>query len=112
MNAISITTTLTCTGFYLLQVITIKTLVCFAWNTSQRGPRPPTGATLGAQPLYTHTQWVCMTKINDDEMRNAFRFRRAPRRTMQKNRIDAGVLEQLTAIGLGLTDDPRKEVSK
>jgi hypothetical protein len=48
-----------------------------------------------------------MAKINDDEMRNAFRFRRAPRRTIQKNKIDSGVLEQLTAIRLGLAEDVR-----
>jgi hypothetical protein len=48
-----------------------------------------------------------MTKINDDSMRNAFRFRRAPRRTIQKNQIDSGVLEQLTAIKLGLAEDVR-----
>ncbi len=53
-----------------------------------------------------------MTKINDDSMRNAFRFRRAPRRTIQKNQIDSGVLDQLTAIGLGLTDDPREKVRR
>jgi hypothetical protein len=41
-------------------------------------------------------------------MRNSFRFRRAARRTQQKNQIDSGVLEQLTAIKMGLTDDPRK----
>jgi hypothetical protein len=49
-----------------------------------------------------------MSKIQDDSMRNAFRFRRAARRTQQKNQIDSGVLEQLTAIKMGLTDDPRK----
>ncbi len=47
-----------------------------------------------------------MSKIQD--MRNDFRFRKAPRRTQQKNQIDSGVLDQLTAIRLGLTDDPRK----
>ena len=50
-----------------------------------------------------------MTKINDDKMRNAFRFRRAPRRTMPKNKIDSGVLEQLTAIRMGLAEDVRDE---
>jgi hypothetical protein len=48
-----------------------------------------------------------MSKIQD--MRNDFRFRKAPRRTQQKNTVDKGVLDQLTAISLGLTDDPRKE---
>ena len=43
-----------------------------------------------------------MTKIQD--MRNDFRFRRAPRRTMTKNKIDSGVLDQLKAIKLGLTE--------
>ncbi len=47
-----------------------------------------------------------MSKIQD--MRNDFRFRRAPRRTIQKNTVDSGVLDQLTAIRMGLTDDPRK----
>ena len=61
----------------------------------------------GPQCLYSGTQCSSMTKINSDEMRNAFRFRRAPRRTIQKNQIDSGVLEQLTAIKMGLTDDPR-----
>ena len=42
------------------------------------------------------------------ETRNAFRFRRVARRTQQKNTVDKGVLDQLTAISLGLTDDPRK----
>jgi hypothetical protein len=75
----------------------------------------PTGASApngchrrgGPQTLYSHTLWYNMTKINDDEMRNAFRFRRAPRRTIQKNKIDSGVLEQLTAIKLGLAEDVR-----
>ena len=48
-----------------------------------------------------------MSKINTDEMRNAFRFRRAPRRTIQKNKIDFGVLDQLKAIELGLAEDVR-----
>jgi len=48
-----------------------------------------------------------MTKIQD--MRNDFRFRRAARRTQTKNMVDKGVLDQLTAIRMGLTDDPRKE---
>jgi hypothetical protein len=47
-----------------------------------------------------------MSKIQD--MRNDFRFRRAPRRTIQKNQIDSGVLDQLTAIRLGLAEDVRK----
>lgn len=47
-----------------------------------------------------------MTTIQD--MRNDFRFRRAPRRTIQKNQIDSGVLDQLTAIRLGLAEDVRK----
>ena len=42
-------------------------------------------------------------------MRNDFRFRRAARRTQTKNMVDKGVLDQLTAIRMGLTDDPRKE---
>ena len=46
-----------------------------------------------------------MTKIQD--MRNDFRFRRAPRRTIQKNQVDSGVLDQLTAIRLGLAEDVR-----
>ncbi len=41
-------------------------------------------------------------------MRNAHRFRRVARRTIQKNQIDSGVLDQLTAIRMGLTDDPRQ----
>ena len=41
-------------------------------------------------------------------MRNDFRFRRAPRRTIQKNQVDSGVLDQLTAIRLGLAEDVRK----
>jgi len=45
-----------------------------------------------------------MTKINDDSMRNAFRFRRAPIRRQPKNKIDSGVLDQLKAIKLGLTE--------
>jgi hypothetical protein len=48
-----------------------------------------------------------MSKIQD--MRNDFRFRRAPRRTIQKNQIDSGVLDQLTAIRLGLAEDVRHE---
>ena len=40
-------------------------------------------------------------------MRNDFRFRRAARRTQTKNMVDKGVLDQLTAIKMGLTDDPR-----
>ncbi len=58
------------------------------------------------KPLYRQTQWSNMSKIQD--MRNDFRFRKAPRRTQQKNQIDSGVLDQLTAIRMGLTDDPRK----
>ena len=46
-----------------------------------------------------------MSKIQD--MRNEFRFRRVARRTMTKNLVDLGVHEQLMAIRLGLTDDPR-----
>ena len=40
-------------------------------------------------------------------MRNDFRFRRAARRTQTKNMVAKGVLAQLTAIRMGLTDDPR-----
>ena len=40
-------------------------------------------------------------------MRNAHRFRRVARRTQTKNMVDKGVLDQLTAIRMGLTDDPR-----
>ena len=40
-------------------------------------------------------------------MRNNFRFRRVARRTQTKNMVDKGVLDQLTAIRMGLTDDPR-----
>ena len=47
-----------------------------------------------------------MTKSIQD-MRNNFRFRRAARRTQTKNMVDKGVLDQLTAIKMGLTDDPR-----
>jgi hypothetical protein len=47
-----------------------------------------------------------MSKIQD--MRNDFRFRKAPRRTITKNKVDLGVHEQLMAIRMGLTDDPRK----
>lgn len=47
-----------------------------------------------------------MSKIQD--MRNDFRFRKAARRTMTKNLVDLGVHEQLMAIRMGLTDDPRK----
>ncbi len=47
-----------------------------------------------------------MSKIQD--MRNDFRFRRVARRTQTKNKIDLGVHEQLMAIRMGLTDDPRK----
>ena len=47
-----------------------------------------------------------MTKSIQD-MRNDFRFRRAARRTQTKNMVDKGVLDQLTAIRMGLTDDPR-----
>ena len=46
-----------------------------------------------------------MSKIQDT--RSAFRFRRAPRRTIQKNKIDSGVLDQLKAIRLGLAEDVR-----
>jgi hypothetical protein len=47
-----------------------------------------------------------MTK-SIQNMRNDFRFRRAARRTQTKNMVDKGVLDQLTAIRMGLTDDPR-----
>ena len=47
-----------------------------------------------------------MTKSIQD-MRNDFRFRRAARRTQTKNMVDSGVIDQLTAIRMGLTDDPR-----
>ncbi len=47
-----------------------------------------------------------MTKSIQD-LRNNFRFRRAARRTQTKNMVDKGVLDQLTAIRMGLTDDPR-----
>ena len=43
------------------------------------------------------------------DTRNAFRFRRVARRTIQKNTGDSGLLNQMKAISLGLTDDPRKE---
>ena len=46
-----------------------------------------------------------MSKIQD--MRINFRFRRVARRTQTKNMVDKGVLDQLTAIRMGLTDDPR-----
>ena len=46
-----------------------------------------------------------MSKIQD--MRYNFRFRRVARRTQTKNMVDKGVLDQLTAIRMGLTDDPR-----
>ena len=46
-----------------------------------------------------------MSKIQD--MRNNFRFRRVARRTQTKNMVDKGGLDQLTAIRMGLTDDPR-----
>ena len=46
-----------------------------------------------------------MSKIQD--MRNDFRFRKAPRRTQTKNLVDSGLLDQMKAISLGLTDDPR-----
>ena len=46
-----------------------------------------------------------MSKIQD--MRNNFRFRRVARRTQTKIMVDKGVLDQLTAIRMGLTDDPR-----
>tara|TARA_Y100000310_G_scaffold213402_1_gene214353 strand:- start:789 stop:977 length:189 start_codon:yes stop_codon:yes gene_type:complete len=51
-----------------------------------------------------------MTKINDDSMRNAFRFRRAPSRprTTTKNMHSLEIYEQLEAIKLGLTDDPTR----
>ena len=46
-----------------------------------------------------------MSKIQD--MRNNFRFRRVARRTQTKNMVAKGVLDQLPAIRMGLTDDPR-----
>ena len=58
------------------------------------------------QLLYRHSGWYSMSKIQD--MRNDFRFRRAPRRTITKNKIDLGVHEQLMAIRLGLAEDVRK----
>ena len=60
-----------------------------------------------SKPYIGALYWYNMTKIQ--EMRNDFRFRRAPRRTQTKNQIDSGVIDQLTAIRLGFTDDPRKE---
>lgn len=54
-----------------------------------------------SKPYIGALYWYNMTKIQ--EMRNDFRFRRAPRRTIQKNKIDSGVLDQLKAIKLGLT---------
>ncbi len=58
-----------------------------------------------SKPYIGALYWYNMTKIQ--EMRNDFRFRRAPRRTQTKNQIDSGVIDQLTAIRLGFTDDPR-----
>ena len=46
--------------------------------------------------------WYIMSRIQDT--RNAFRFRRVARRTITKNKIDSGVLDQLKAIKLGLTE--------
>ena len=43
------------------------------------------------------------------EIRNEFRFRRAPRRTIQQNQIDSGVMDQLKAIKLGLAEDVRND---
>ena len=57
------------------------------------------------KPLYRDTRWYNMSKIQD--MRNDFRFRKAARRTQTKNLVDSGVLDQLKAIDMGLTDDPR-----
>ena len=48
-----------------------------------------------------------MNKIQN--IRNEFRFRRAPRRTITKNKIDSGVLEQLTAIRMGLAEKVTNE---
>jgi hypothetical protein len=48
-----------------------------------------------------------MSKIQNDSMRNAFRFRRVARRTITPNLVDLGVLEQLMAIRLGLAEDVR-----
>ena len=56
---------------------------------------------------FDNLPFTLYTFENSYEMRNAFRFRRAPRRTIQKNQIDSGVLEQLTAIKLGLAEDVR-----
>ena len=42
-------------------------------------------------------------------MRNDFRFRKAARRTQTKNLVDSGLLDQLKAIDMGLTDETRKE---
>ena len=58
-----------------------------------------------SKPLYRHTVWYIMSKIQD--MRNDFRFRRVARRTQTKNKIDLGVHEQLMAIRLGLAEDVR-----
>ena len=58
--------------------------------------------------LYRHTLWYNMSKIQDDSMRNQFRFRRTPRRTITPNLVDLGVLEQLMAIRLGLAEDVRE----
>ena len=37
--------------------------------------------------------------------RNEYRFRKAPRRTIQKNKIDSGVRDQLEAERLGLIEE-------
>ena len=47
-------------------------------------------------------------------VRNEFRFRRAPSRprVTKKDSHTNEIYEQMEAIKLGLTDDPRKEVRK
>ena len=49
-----------------------------------------------------------MTYTLFNSMRNQFRFRRTPRRTITPNLVDLGVLEQLMAIRLGLAEDVRE----
>jgi len=51
-----------------------------------------------------------MTKINDEVMRNQFRFRRAQSRprTSTKNMHSLEIYEQLEAIKLKLTDGPKE----
>jgi hypothetical protein len=50
----------------------------------------------------------------DKVMRNEFRFRRASSRprVTKKNSHTVEIYEQMEAIKLGLTDDPRKAVRK